>query len=464
MTGAARISAQGLPGIARPCVAVSPSRSATRAESLKLGWVAGLLFLHLLLAMACRQSSWIATAHALGTLLVGFYLLANWRGTFRIACWGAYAVGAEVLWRMTKAEVPWEYGKYSVCLVLLLAFFRSGPRGIPWLPLLYFLLLLPAVAPALTQMSFQESRKVLSFNLSGPLSVAVCALFFSQVQLDSGRIQRLMVFLILPVTSIAAAVLLGIAMVENIEFGGGANFAATGGFGPNQVSAILGLGAFNGFLLALNLQLKWKLRITFLILALWFAAHAALSFSRTGIYLLGFGLLVAIPFFSRRWLLSRGTIIILSLAVVAGLGAWTFLGSFTGGKLNERFARTDLTGRDRIAKGDLEVWKENILLGVGVGMSPAARARKGDIHASHVEYTRLLAEHGLLGVIAGLLLLSFIFRPFANGSSGFTKAVVLAAAVLALATLVISGMRTAMPGFLLGLTWTRVSVLPRRIP
>lgn len=85
-------------------------------------------------------------------------------------------------------------------------------------------------------------------------------------------------------------------------------------------------------------------------------------------------------------------------------------------------------------------------------------------HASHVEYTRLIAEHGLLGLIAGLLLLSFVVRPFANGSTGFTKAVVLAGAVLALAALAASGMRTAMPGFLLGLTWARVSVLPRRIP
>jgi hypothetical protein len=433
-------------------------------KAFRLGVVIGLVLLHAVLGVLCKQSRWVAVAHALGTLIFGLYLSLTSRELLRVACWGAYVVGAEVLWRMAQAPLPWEYAKYAVSLVLLISLMRNRPARVPWTPVVYFLLLLPAVIPTFVELPLQEVRNPLSFNLSGPLSVAVCALFFSQVEMDSRRIQRLMVSLILPVTSIAAAALLGLTLVENIEFGAGANFAASGGFGPNQVSAILGLGALNGFLLALNLQLKWKLRITFLILALWLAAQAALSFSRTGIYLLGIGLLVAIPFFSRRWLLRGGTIIILSLTVAAGLGAWAFLGSFTGGKINERFASTDVTGRDRIAKGDLETWKENILLGVGVGMSPAARARTGDFHASHVEYTRLIAEHGLLGLIAGLLLLSFVVRPFANGSSGFTKAVVLAGAVLALAALAASGMRTAMPGFLLGLTWARVSVLPRRIP
>ena len=242
-------------------------------KAFRLGVVIGLVLLHAVLGVLCKQSRWVAVAHALGTLIFGLYLSLTSRELLRVACWGAYVVGAEVLWRMAQAPLPWEYAKYAVSLVLLISLMRNRPARVPWTPVVYFLLLLPAVIPTFVELPLQEVRNPLSFNLSGPLSVAVCALFFSQVEMDSRRIQRLMVSLILPVTSIAAAALLGLTLVENIEFGAGANFAASGGFGPNQVSAILGLGALNGFLLALNLQLKWKLRITFLILALWLAAH-----------------------------------------------------------------------------------------------------------------------------------------------------------------------------------------------
>ena len=437
-------------------------RFVARGKTLQFRWVLSFVLLHAALGVLCKYSGWVATAHALGTFVLGLYLASAGRGLFQVACWGAYVVGAEVLWRMAGASLPWEYAKYAVSLVLLISWLRSRPRIIPKAPLIYFLLLLPAVIPALVEVPLSEARKLISFNLSGPLSIMVCALFFSQVQLDERCMQRLMAWLIFPVSAIAAAILFGLSTAANVEFGSGANFAASGGFGPNQVSGVLGFGALYGLLLALNLRLNMKLRLLFLALALWFAAHSALSFSRTGLYLLAAGLLAALPFLSLRWLLGPKNLILACLALVAGLATWGYLVRFTGGMISQRFANTGTTGRDRIAAEDLQQWRESPVLGVGVGVSSFARsAGTATRTGAHTEYTRLLAEHGLVGLAAAVFLLVVSLRPLASGLSGFTKAAVLAGVVWALSSLLASALRTALPGFLIGLGYAQAAVAHR---
>jgi hypothetical protein len=431
-------------------------------KAVRFGWVIGLTALHVLLGVLCKQSKWVATAHALSTLIFGLYLALASRGPFRVACWGAYAVGAEVLWRMAQAPLPWEYAKYAVSLVLLISWLRSRPRIVPKPPLIYFLLLLPAVIPTLVEVPLSEARKLVSFNLSGPLSIMACAFFFSRVQLDERRMQRLMAWLVFPVSAIAAAILFGLSTSANVEFGSGSNFAASGGFGPNQVSGSLGLGALYGLLLALNLRLNMRLRLLFLALALWFAAHSALSFSRTGLYLLAAGLLAALPFLSLRRLLRPKNLILACLALVVGLASWGYLVRFTGGRISQRFANTALTGRDRIAGEDLQEWREHPVLGAGVGVSSLARsAGTATRTGAHTEYTRLLAEHGILGLAAAVFLLVVSLRPLATGLSGFTKAAVLAGVVWALLSLLASAMRTALPGFLVGLGYAQAALAHR---
>jgi hypothetical protein len=455
-------SARGL-GLIRPANPFTASnwrgRLAVQNQAMQFGWVLSLVVLHAALGVLCKHSRWFATAHALGTFVLGLCLVFAPRGQFRVACWSAYVVGAEVLWRMTGAYLPWEYAKYAVSLVLLISWLRSRPRIIPKPPLIYFLLLLPAAIPTLAEAPLSEVRKLISFNLSGPLSIMACALFFSRVQLDERRMGRLMAWLIFPLSAIAAAILFGLSTSANVEFGSGANFAASGGFGPNQVSGSLGLGALYGLLLALDLRLNTKLRLLFLALSLWFAAHSALSFSRTGLYLLAAGLLAAAPFLSLRGLLSPKNLILACVALVAGLATWAYLVRFTGGMISSRFANTGVTGRDRIAGLDLEIWKQNTLSGVGLGLSAKDRAQSaGDFHASHVEYTRLLAEHGLFGLAAAVFLLVVSLRPLVTGLSGFTKAAVVAGVVWALASMLASAMRTALPGFLIGLGYAQAAL------
>src|SRR5258708_177120 len=81
----------------------------------------GLTLLHVPLAIAMRQSETVATIHAVVTVLVSVSVgLFSTRAVHVLGAMG-YIAGAEVLWRMSKASVFWEFGKYSICLVLIIA-------------------------------------------------------------------------------------------------------------------------------------------------------------------------------------------------------------------------------------------------------------------------------------------------------------------------------------------------------
>jgi O-antigen ligase len=443
-------------------------QAAALARPLQFNWVVGMLVLHALLGVVFKHSGAVATLHALGTLFFGLYLAFRRRPMFHLACWSMYAAGAEVLWRMAGAHLNWEYGKYAVSLVLFIRLLGGGLKTIYWTPVIYFMLLMPAVLPTIllsySPHQFEDVRSLLSFNLSGPLSVLACSLFFSRVHLTDLSTRRLVVWMLLPIAGIAGATLSGLTSLEHLEFGGGSSFLASGGFGPNQVSGFLGMGAFFAALLALDPRLNLRLRLVFLVLVLWFAAHAALSFSRTGIYIFGTGLAAALPFSPIRNLFRPKTVVLVALAIGIGLVTWAFLMRYTEGKIGERFSSTSLTRRDLIAAQDIALWKKNVVLGAGVGSSSIAHseATAGRIGA-HTEYTRLLAEHGLLGAIAALLLLKMAARPLFTMPRGFTKGALLGGTGMTLLWMAASAMRNAAPGLLIGLAAAHFSRLRPRV-
>ena len=71
-------------------------------------------------------------------------------------------------------------------------------------------------------------------------------LFFSSIQLSPAQLRWVAISLLAPIISIATVAAYSLqAALADPEFdfyGGSSNAAASGGFGPNQVSAILGLG------------------------------------------------------------------------------------------------------------------------------------------------------------------------------------------------------------------------------
>ena len=111
-----------------------------------VGWKFGLGFiLHVPLALLMVEYQVVGWLHVLVTLGVGLWLIISTRKYERAAFVCAYIVGAEVLWRMTKTPIFWESGKYAAVLLLVVALLRHRRLKFRLLPIMYFILLLPAM-------------------------------------------------------------------------------------------------------------------------------------------------------------------------------------------------------------------------------------------------------------------------------------------------------------------------------
>ena len=115
------------------------------------------------------------------------------------------------------------------------------------------------------------------------------------------------------------------------------------------------------------------------------------------------------------------------------------------------------SGRIQIMLIDLQIFYDNILFGVGPGQAVQLRKDYGyrKFVSAHSEFTRLLSEHGILGLLSILciILMTLIDLRKRNREE---KCIQLGMALLALLTMSHSAMRLAMPGFIFGLAFIRI--------
>ena len=118
-----------------------------------------------------------------------------------------------------------------------------------------------------------------------------------------------------------------------------------------------------------------------------------------------------------------------------------------------------MSGREQLAEADWEVFMEFPVFGVGVGISNYFHPGGA---TAHTEYTRALAEHGLLGVAAYLSLLWLLLRRAAAileaRESRPYRGLLLALLVWPLTYMVVNAMRTSAPGLSIGMAF--LTVLP----
>jgi O-antigen ligase len=194
-----------------------------------------------------------------------------------------------------------------------------------------------------------------------------------------------------------------------------------------------------------------------------FAIQSAMTFSRGGLFAAGLSLVVAgVPVlrerrFRRRLLVGLGVV-----ALVAIIAVVPRLVSYTGGAILARFAETTTTGRAEIVRADLETWSEHPILGVGPGQGKALRARFFRPTASHTEFTRLLAEHGLFGVAALICLLMLVRSALRRPAAPAVQAPRRALLVWSLLFMLVDGMRLAAPAFAFGFPFAEVLTRPYR--
>lgn len=408
--------------------------------------------IHVFIGLLAYQRPIFATLHAFVTIAIGIWVAMMPYPMTKVANAAAYIAGTELLWRMTGASVFWEIGKYGVILIALLALFRMRVRQIPVVLFLFGLFLLPAVFPVLMTFDLAQIHGRLSNDATGPAAIVLTAWFFSQITLSNVEVRNLLLWLALPVASIAAIVTFSL-FTSNISWTFESNFAASGGYGPNQVSTALGLGATALVLLVLVFSNRLRLNdlVIFLGLSLWIISAAFITFSRGGV-ITSLIAIVAALFVSWKNFRSSSDILrvlfwILIMLSIFTLFIWPYFVQLTGDKIVERYnlaEDTSGTNRVNIAQHEIELFLQHPLSGVGIG----------NAGGSHTEYTRLLAEHGILGLLI-LLLYPLIFSRnyFRLKNQPSLQMLAVGVMVWGLAYMLHSQTRTVAPAFMLGIAF-----------
>jgi hypothetical protein len=367
----------------------------------------------------------------------------------------AYITGADVLWRMAGADVYWEVGKYGVAASFIVAALRLPQLSRrQLLPLLFFLLLLPSVVLIDTATGFDRVREEISFNLSGPFALAVSAFFGCRITLSPAHLRHLALALAGPVVAIAMVSLLATLGMSGGDFTTESNFMAAGGFGPNQVSSILGLAALVAFLSLFDAEASGGFKALMLAVMILTMVQSALTFSRGGLYTAsGAALLGSLYLLRDRRSRVRLLIVALVLGVAVNSFLWPRLDAFTQGKLSTRYDDPRPTGRDVLFREDLRLWFDHPIPGVGPGGSQASRGVNG--LAAHTEFSRLLAEHGLLGLAAMVTLVLMCRASLRRARDPASRALVVSLFAWSFLTMSHSAMRTVAPAFVFGLACAR---------
>jgi hypothetical protein len=450
--------------LALPSAEVRPHRapSASVWKTLRVPTTGFIFFLlaHVVLAMAMERYRFVATAHALFCWLGGIACAFAGMRRERIVMIAGYIAASEVLWRAAEAQVFYEGGKYAIAAIFLASMLRLRLYRLRWPAILYFLLLLPSIVMTMGELDLALVRGVLSFNLSGPLALAMSVLYLSQVRLTPAQLLRVLGIMLGPLIGLAAVCSSATFGVDDIQFTANSNYQTSAGAGPNQVSSVLGWGVTCAFLW-LAFQRRSLLSAGLALgLMLVCAVQAALTFSRSGIWMSGICILAASCFLARD---PRTAAKMAVLFVFVALLGWFVivpaLDHFTGGTLSERYAQKGFSNRENIAQQDLLLFAEHPILGVGPGMGKSWRKKEfGSGDVAHTEFTRLFSEHGILGFTALLSLLAMAGSRFLAKGSPQEKALRGTSLIYSFAFMAVTAMRVALPGFVFGLAFVGLAL------
>jgi hypothetical protein len=385
----------------------------------------------------------------------------------------AYVVGSEVFLRMTGGNPLYEISKYGVMVFVLIGMYYSGfsKGAVPYW--IFLLLLVPSVVISVFVLNFDtDIRKAIAFNISGPVCLGLASLYTFRRKIALEEINRILLSMGLPIITCMVYLTFYTPNVQEVITGTESNFQTSGGYGPNQVATVLGLGMFI-FFSRVILDSKTKFQIIFnLIIALNITYRGMLTFSRGGM-ITGFLMIVLLVVFLYFKSNFGGRVklnYIIVLVVFALLATWTYTSFQTGGLINKRYSNQDaagrvkqsqFTGREDVAQNEINTFLKNPIFGVGVGKGAEVREDETGIKVlSHDEITRMLAEHGSLGIVALLIL---FFTPLVLYLENKFNMFLLCFVAFWFLTINHAAMRTAAPAFVYSLSLLNVQLgFPRK--
>lgn len=430
-----------------------------------------LLALHVGLAVVLFFIPFLSKIYALLIAVIGvYYIISKNNQNNEVFYVSAYLVGAEVFLRMTGGNLNNEYVKTIVSLLMLLGFVLSGFSKNSIVYWLYFLLLIPGIIVTMSNQNLDlEIRKAITFNISGPVCLGLSALYCYQRKITYNQLHNGLIFLGLPIVSTLTYLLLYNPSVREVVTGTQSNFATSGGFGPNQVATILGIGMFVFFCQLVFLSKSKRMMLLNGFLLVTCSYRAIVTFSRGGV-ISGVAMIVCVilaTYFLANTSGKRKVSWIVFVTGILALSIWTYSVIQTSGLIAKRYANQDaagrvkedrLGGREKILGTELELFKENPIMGVGVGMGKSYRGEMlGEEVATHNEMTRLLAEHGMFGV---LILLILLVTPIILYVLNYQNIYFFSFYFFWLLTINHAAMRIAAPAFVYALTLLKLVIEP----
>lgn len=426
-----------------------------------------LIGLHILIGFLVFLVMPFSKLYALAMLAVGFYVVLKSQNRHHEVLYVCgYLVGSEVFLRMTQGNPIYEFSKYGVMAFVLLGMYFKGfsKNAIPYW--VFMLLLVPGIVLGTYNLNYDtDLARIISFNISGPLCLGLASLYTFGRKVTIDHIQNILLCIGLPIISCATYLFFYTPSVREVVTGTSSNFAASGGFGPNQVSTILGLGAFV-FFSRVFFTSKTKLILTVnLLLALFMSYRGLVTFSRGGMVTCAAMLIILVVVtYAKVGAHSRGKLnVLLVIFSTTIFAVWSYSSLETGGLIEKRYANKDaagrvkkskFTGREKISESEIAFFLSSPVFGIGVGKGLESREDEtGTTVLSHNEITRTMAEHGSLGIMSLIILFATPFFLYLDNKAHIYVACFVCFWLL---TINHAAMRTAAPAFVYALSILKV--------
>jgi hypothetical protein len=425
---------------------------------------AGIKLWHFILMVLISSLAVVAPAVVSGiwigvciSVLYGFF-----KGRMEYVWYGIAASPALEIWsRMASAPLmPYESGKYFLLFCIGLFFVRllyNGSAAIQYrIGGILLFVLLPGLLVGIAQFDFEQWV----FNVLSIIELCLLLIITSRERWHVEQFCRTLQIGLMAIICLTIYISVKSPVFSDIEFSLKASASASGGFGSNQVSSIMGVGiVLTSILLILNrpfFSVKW---FNYILLG-FFLFRGLLTFSRGGMVVAILALIVAFApkiFASTKSFIKYTRIFVLFL--ILGTAVFLKVNDLTGNMLLLRYEgetagtyqgsktktlNTILSGRGDVVMSDLEMFKDHWLFGVAPGQSKLLRRSYGydmDV-AAHTEYTRLMSEQGLGGLIAAIAMFLFPIYWIRRQKIAVWRGVIAALFTIALLTAVHAATRT----------------------
>lgn len=419
-----------------------------------------LLKYHILLAVLLNFIPQLFIVHLYVFFAAYFYLLITSFGNFRkfkhyFLIGFLYFPISEAIGRLHSLNplVPWEFGKYmSIFFVLVLLFSGRMVFGLRFA--LGVLLIL------LTIINGDTTWKLIFFNGSVIYCILLMGDFFKSLSMNATKLMLYLRFASLPLIVFLFSSINKLNDFEPEKIDLSSQFILDD-IPANQIATYTGFGFFllliffkNKIIFGLNQWQKVLIAFGFLIVGIISFSRGGIAVGIIGVVVLYFNnirnlfqlknlkqILILLPllFFIVFYInkISNGNLLLRYQGETKG----TIAGS------KERGINTLTTNRYNILLGDLNTFANHMVTGVETGRSNEYRYESNRQY-SHVEFSRLMAEYGIAGLLVSIL---FLFELF-NKKSALIRALY----VVGLLTTMHAATRTALPLVLLLISRVRL--------